>query len=58
MSNQGIKNDSVNRTGTTSCEGAALGMQGVTDSPSVGCHEATDQKRENEMRKGSKQDCN
>ena len=45
MSNQGIKNDSVNRTGTTSCEGAALGMQGVTDSASVGVHEATDQKK-------------
>ena len=45
MSNQGIKNDSVNGTGTTSCEGAALGMQGVTDSASVGCHEAPDQKK-------------
>ena len=46
MLNQGIKNNSVNGTGTTSCEGFASGMHGVPDPASAGCHQATDQTKE------------
>ena len=42
MSNQGIKNNSINRTQTTSCEGAAPGMHGVPEPVSAGRHQATD----------------
>ena len=46
MSNQGIKNNSDNGTGTTSCEGVAPGMCGVPDPASAGCHQAMDQTKE------------
>ena len=43
MSNQGIKSNGVNGTGTTSCEGVATGMHGVPDPASAGRHQATAQ---------------
>ena len=43
MSKQGIKNNCVSETGTTSCEGVASGMQRVLDPVSAGCHQAVDQ---------------
>ena len=43
MSNQGIKNNGVDGTGTTSYEGVASGMHVVPDPASAGCHQATDQ---------------
>ena len=43
MSNQGIKSNCVNGTGTTSCEGVATGMHGVPDPVSAGRHQATAQ---------------
>ena len=42
MSNQGIKNNNINRTRTTSCEGVAPGMHGAPDPVSAGCHQPTD----------------
>ena len=51
MSNQGIKNNNVNGTGTTSCEGILPGMHGVPDPASAGRHQVTDQTKE----EGSKQ---
>ena len=42
MSNQGIKNNYIKRTRTTSCEGAAPGMHEVPDPVSAGRHQATD----------------
>ena len=42
MSNQGIKNNGVNVTGTTSCECVAPGMHGVPDPASSDRHQATD----------------
>ena len=45
MSNQGIKNNGVNGTGTTSCEGVAPGMHGVPDLASAGRHQATGQRK-------------
>ena len=46
MSNQRIKNNGVNGTGTTSCEGVAPGMHGIPDPASAGRHQATDQTKE------------
>ena len=46
MSNQKIKNNGVNGTGTTSCEGVAPGMHGIPDPASAGRHQATDQTKE------------
>ena len=46
MPNQGIKNNGVNGTGTTSCEGVAPGIHGVPDSALADCHQATDQTKE------------
>ena len=46
MSNQGIKNNSINRTGTTSCEGLAPSMHGVPDTASEGRHQSTNQMKE------------
>ena len=46
MSNQGIKNNGVNGTGTTSCEGVSPDMHGVPDPASAGRHQATDQAKE------------
>ena len=46
MSNQGVKNNSINRTGTTSCEGVVPSMHGVHDPASAGRHQATDQSKE------------
>ena len=43
MSNQGIENNGVNGTGTTSCEGVSRGMHGVPDPASASLHQATDQ---------------
>ena len=43
LSNQGNKNNGVNGTGTTSCEGVAPGMHGVPDPASPGHHQETDQ---------------
>ena len=43
MSNQGIKNNGVNGTGTTSCEDVAPGTHGVPGPASAGRHQATDQ---------------
>ena len=41
------------------CEGVAAGMHEVPDPASAGRHQATDQtKKENEVGKCSKQDCN
>ena len=41
MPNQEIKNNVVNRSGTTSCEGVALSIYGVFDPTSAGCQQAT-----------------
>ena len=46
MSNQRIKNNGVNGTGTTSCEGVAPGMHGIPDPASAGRYQATDQTKE------------
>ena len=46
MSNQGIKNNGINGTGTTGCEGVAPGMHGVPNLVSAGRHQATDQTKE------------
>ena len=46
MSNQGIKNNDINGTGTTGCEGVAPGMHGVPNLVSAGRHQATDQTKE------------
>ena len=46
MSNQGIKNNNVNDSGTTSCKGVAPSMHGVPDPASAGCNQATDQTKE------------
>ena len=46
MSNQGIKNNDVNGTRTTSWEGVEPGMYGVPDPASAGRHQATDQTKE------------
>ena len=46
MSNQGIKNNGINWTGTTSCEGVAPGIHGVPNLASAGRHQATDQTKE------------
>ena len=46
MSIQEIKNNSVNRTGTNSCEGGAPGIHRVTDPDSAGRHQATSKKKE------------
>ena len=43
MSNQGIENNGVNGTGTTSLEGVSPGIHGVPDPASAGRHQATDQ---------------
>ena len=43
MSNQRIKNNGVNGTGTTSCKGVSPDMHGVPDPASAGRHQATDQ---------------
>ena len=45
MSKQGIKNNCVSETGTTSCEGVAPGMHRVLDPVSAGRHQAMDQKK-------------
>ena len=59
MSSQSNKNNGLNETETTSCEGVAPGMHEVPDPASAGRHQATDQtKKENEVGKCSKQDCN
>ena len=58
MSNQGIKNNNVNRIETTSCEGVVPSIHGVPDPVSAGHHQAMDQTKENEKRKCSKKDCN
>ena len=46
MSNQGVKNNSINRTGTTSCEDVVPSMHEVHDPASAGRHQATDQSKE------------
>ena len=46
MSNQGIKNNGANGTGTTSCEGVTPVMRGVPDLASTGRHQTTDQTKE------------
>ena len=51
MSNQGFKNNGVNGTGTTSCEGTTTWPGLCRSSSSNGSNE-----RENEVGKGSKQD--
>ena len=43
MSNQDIKDDSVNGTGTASGESALSGRLGAPDQAPAGCHRATDQ---------------
>ena len=43
MSNQGVKNNGLNGTGTTSFEGVAPRMHGVPDPASAGRHQAADQ---------------
>ena len=53
MSNQGIKSNSVNGSGTTTCEGVTLGMHGVPDPTSACRHKATDQtKKTMKLEKG------
>ena len=46
MSNQGIRNNGVKGTGTTSCEGVTPGIHGLPDLSSAGRHQATDQTKE------------
>ena len=46
MSNQGIANNDVNGTGTTSCESVAPSMYEVPDPASAGRHQAMDQTKE------------
>ena len=46
MSNQGIKNNGVNGTGTISCEGVAPSIHGLPHSASAGRHQARDQTKE------------
>ena len=46
MSNQGIKNNGANGTGTTSCEGVTPVMHGVPDLASTGRHQTTNQTKE------------
>ena len=46
MSNQGIENNGVAGTGSTSCEGVTPCMHRVPDPASAGRHKATDQTKE------------
>ena len=46
MSNQGIKDNGANGTGTASCEGVTPVMHGVPDPASTGRHQTTDQTKE------------
>ena len=46
VSNHGIKNNGVNRTGTISCEGVMPSMHGVPDPASAGHHQAMNQTKE------------
>lgn len=43
MSDQGIKHNGVNGTGTASGESALSGRLGAPDQAPAGCHRATDQ---------------
>ena len=45
-SNQGIANNDVNGTGTTSCESVAPSMHGAPDPASAGRHQAMDQTKQ------------
>ena len=46
ISNQGIKNNGVNRAGTPSCESVGPSMYGAPEPASAGRHQATDQTKE------------